>query len=195
MPHWATVARGCGRKKRLASRAVENLKQFLNSRQEAVVANSFESVPFGHFLSARPWLKVAHGSPELLGELKAFLLENPEARASQTFSSKMAHFNMQVTKDTDMTAVASLLEAPPSDSWQQSCSVRSHDFAKMLALLACWCGCGPRNPDLGATSFAGLNLRTASEGRTRQRLLSGTWACFAALFQLSTPHLSLGQAG
>ncbi|OLP81897.1 hypothetical protein AK812_SmicGene37494 [Symbiodinium microadriaticum] len=68
----------CGSKKRLASRAVENLKQFLNSRS---------------------WLKVAHGSPELLLELKGFLLENPE-----------------VTKDADMTAVASLLEAPPSDS-------------------------------------------------------------------------------
>ncbi|CAE7428321.1 unnamed protein product [Symbiodinium natans] len=68
----------CGQKKRLASRAVENLKQFLNSR---------------------PWLKVAHGSPELLMELKGFLLENPE-----------------VTKDADMTAIAALLEAPPSDS-------------------------------------------------------------------------------
>lgn len=49
----------CGQKKRLASRAVENLSKFLASRA---------------------WLKVAHKEPGLLEELKAFV-ENPEADA------------------------------------------------------------------------------------------------------------------
>ena len=49
------------------------------------------------FMWGRPWLKVAHGSPELLDELKSFLLENPEALAACACVHPLPHYETTLT--------------------------------------------------------------------------------------------------